>query len=60
MLRKRERDRDRQRQTDRDRQRHRNRDTDRDLIEPFIGVHSNSALGPNKQQILSFTGGQGR
>ena len=33
---------------------------DQDFIEPFIGVHSNSAFGPNKQQTLSCAGGQGQ
>ena len=57
-----ERDRNSQRQseTDRDRQRQkqsetdRDRLTDRDMIEPFLGAHSNSALRPNMQQMISF------
>ena len=68
----RNRDRQRQRETDRDRQRQtetgrnrerqtetdRGRHRDRDFNEPFMP--SNSALRTNKQQTLSWAGGQGQ
>ena len=57
--REREIQRERQKQTETDRQAETDRHTDRDLIEPFIGAHSNSEFGPNKQQTLSCAGGQG-